>query len=82
MGYERELSKCCSSGKGECRGRFPRQLSRYTMLRHRQEARNSQRRRIMRENRQRGAADGLSSLPRVAVSLAANRLFTLVAVRL
>nr|XP_049699590.1 beta-1,4-N-acetylgalactosaminyltransferase bre-4-like [Helicoverpa armigera]XP_049699592.1 beta-1,4-N-acetylgalactosaminyltransferase bre-4-like [Helicoverpa armigera]XP_049699593.1 beta-1,4-N-acetylgalactosaminyltransferase bre-4-like [Helicoverpa armigera]XP_049699594.1 beta-1,4-N-acetylgalactosaminyltransferase bre-4-like [Helicoverpa armigera] len=62
--------------------RFPRQLSRYTMLRHRQEARNSQRRRIMRENRQRGAADGLSSLPRVAVSLAANRLFTLVAVRL
>uniref|UniRef100_A0A2A4J6Q6 Beta-1,4-N-acetylgalactosaminyltransferase n=1 Tax=Heliothis virescens TaxID=7102 RepID=A0A2A4J6Q6_HELVI len=62
--------------------RFPRQLSRYTMLRHRQETRNSQRGRILRENRQRAPADGLSSLPRGGASLSAHRLFTRVGVRL
>ncbi|PZC80974.1 hypothetical protein B5X24_HaOG213628 [Helicoverpa armigera] len=60
--------------------RFPREMSRYTMLRHRQEDRNPKRERIMKENRQRGNTDGLSTLPFSVGTVSNHRLYTLVAV--
>ncbi|CAH0578950.1 unnamed protein product [Chrysodeixis includens] len=62
--------------------RFPREMSRYTMLVHRQEARNTQRKRIMSENRHLADKDGLSSLPYHTTHVKNHRLFTLVGVML
>lgn len=60
--------------------RFPREMSRYTMLAHPQEPKNSARRRVMRENRLHGGNDGLSTLPPLTTRVSTNRLFTLVGV--
>ncbi|KAJ8730467.1 hypothetical protein PYW07_017505 [Mythimna separata] len=63
--------------------RFPVAMSRYTMLEHPQERRNSARLQILRDSiRDGGARDGLSTLPPVHVRVATHRLFTLVGVRL
>lgn len=57
-------------------------MSRYTMLVHPQEPKNKQRKRIMSENKQHVAKDGLSSLPYYTTHLKNHRLFTLIGVQL
>ncbi|XP_075973100.1 beta-1,4-N-acetylgalactosaminyltransferase bre-4-like isoform X2 [Anticarsia gemmatalis] len=62
--------------------RFPREMSRYTMMVHRQESKNSARHSIMGQNKARAAADGLSSLPYHDTRLKNHRLFTLIGAKL
>lgn len=63
--------------------RFPREMSRYTMLPHAQEKKNSQRHTVMSENAKRTSSiDGLSSLPYQNIKVKTHRLFTLIGVKL
>ncbi|CAG5031430.1 unnamed protein product [Parnassius apollo] len=62
--------------------RFPRELSRYTMLVHRHEKKNDERTRIMYENKLNYDKDGLNSVDYVTINVKRNRLFTLIGVKL
>ncbi|XP_073944892.1 beta-1,4-N-acetylgalactosaminyltransferase bre-4-like [Choristoneura fumiferana] len=66
--------------------RFPRSMSRYTMLAHRPEAKNAARLRILADNARRGragaAADGLRAAAPRHLQVRPHRLFTLIAVYL
>ncbi|XP_034830673.1 beta-1,4-N-acetylgalactosaminyltransferase bre-4-like [Maniola hyperantus] len=63
--------------------RFPYYMSRYTMLLHKQEAKNSARYDIMSENtsKRKSDHDGLNSAHFETISVKPHRLFTLIAVR-
>ncbi|CAH2038172.1 unnamed protein product, partial [Iphiclides podalirius] len=62
--------------------RFPRELSRYTMMLHRQEQKNKDRGRIMTENKMHYHKDGLNSVEYAIKSVKRNRLFTIIGVKL
>ncbi|XP_039753854.1 beta-1,4-N-acetylgalactosaminyltransferase bre-4-like [Pararge aegeria] len=61
--------------------RFPQHMSRYTMLLHKQEAKNTARYDIMTQNEKHGAKDGLNSVHFDSISVKPQRLYTLIAVR-
>ncbi|KAM3956964.1 beta-1,4-N-acetylgalactosaminyltransferase bre-4 [Aphomia sociella] len=62
--------------------RFPREMSQYTMLVHHPEVKNSERQRIMHENKQHINEDGLNSVMYESVQLKTQRLFTMIGVKL
>ncbi|XP_059056917.1 beta-1,4-N-acetylgalactosaminyltransferase bre-4-like [Achroia grisella] len=62
--------------------RFPREMSEYTMLLHHPEPKNSDRARIMYENKQHISEDGLNSVMYESVQVKPQRLFTLIQVKL
>ncbi|CAB3223518.1 unnamed protein product [Arctia plantaginis] len=57
--------------------RFPREMSRYTMLVHRPEPKNSQRYNIIAENEQKAGVDGLSAMPYHHTRVKNHKMFTL-----
>lgn len=62
--------------------RFPPHMSRYTMLKHKQEIKNANRHKIMAENAGRTEQDGLNSVQYETVSVKTHLLFTMIAVTL
>ncbi|XP_072932332.1 beta-1,4-N-acetylgalactosaminyltransferase bre-4-like [Epargyreus clarus] len=62
--------------------RFPPELSRYTMIVHPQEAKNTQRHNIMDENKKGMNKDGYDSVEYATVSVKTHRLFTMIGVKL
>ncbi|XP_030032161.1 beta-1,4-N-acetylgalactosaminyltransferase bre-4 isoform X2 [Manduca sexta] len=62
--------------------RFPRDMSRYTMLVHHQEKKNAERLRIMAENKLNREHDGMDSLYYTSIEVKPQRLFTLIGVKL
>ncbi|KPJ02539.1 Beta-1,4-N-acetylgalactosaminyltransferase bre-4 [Papilio xuthus] len=61
--------------------RYPRELSRYTMLAHPQEQKNSERSRILSENQMNYSKDGLGNAEYSVKSVHRNTLFTLIGVK-
>lgn len=62
--------------------RLPPNISRYTMLPHKQEEENADRYRIMDENLQSRKRDGMDSVRYKSISIKNQRLFTLIGVKL
>ncbi|CAB3254050.1 unnamed protein product [Arctia plantaginis] len=62
--------------------RFPREMSRYTMLLHRPESKNSQRYNLITENEQIASVDGLSAVPYHHSRVKNHKMFTLIQVNL
>lgn len=62
--------------------RFPRDMSEYTMLVHHPEPKNSERQRIMSENKQHISEDGLNSVVYESIQVKPQRLFTMIKVKL
>lgn len=62
--------------------RFPREMSRYTMMSHRQETKNSLRYNLLSENNRHTTGDGLATLSYHDTRIKDHRLFTLIGVNL